>query len=473
MSEILFGLFALVAALVVVFVIALSIHWGNKRETGLVPYVFYPVLLQIAVTALLSNRDISGNEILMGMQAVAARHPAGVWLGRLTSLFVIFACGERILHRLTSREKARPMPMLLFWALLLYFLSNIVSPALLGRHTDISHEYLYMFLAGYAALLMTRKEVDLSVISMRNATLLFLVLSVIVFAWKPNMVINRNYHGLIPFLTVRYAGLANHANGLGPMVVVFLLCLWRKPYSWSSLNLFAWVLGLASLLLAQSKTNWIACILCFACIAWFGFRGQIKERLFDYRRPQLSIIGIFCFILLCTMGGLLLMFGGLDDKLAHFASSNEGFELLSLTGRDVIWQVAVQEWHKNPVFGYGLQIWDEAFRASIGMPYATHAHSQFYQSLASAGTVGVIGLLIYAAVLLYASARTASASQGLSMALFVLIASRSLSEVPLSLAGFAAEALTHLLLLIIVTAYYPVADAQAVRARRPRVPGMA
>ena len=472
MSEILFGLFAVVAALVVVFVIALSIHWGSKRETGLVPYVFYPVLLSIAVAAILSNRDISGNDLLLGMQTVV-RHPASAWFGRLTSLFVIFACGERMLHRLTSRDKVQPMPMLLFWALFVYFLSNIVSPALLGRHTDVSHEYLYMFLAGYAALLMTPKEVDLSVISMRNATLLFLVLSAAVFAWKPNMVINKNYHGLIPFLSIRYAGLANHANSLGPMVVVFLLCLWRKPYASRLLNLFAWGMGLASLLLAQSKTSWVACILCFACVAYFGFREQIKERLFDYRRPQLSIIGIFCFILLCVLGMLLVMFGNIDAKLARFASSNEGFDLISLTGRDVIWQVAVQEWHKNPVFGYGLPLWDDAFRVSIGMPYATHAHSQFYQSLASAGTIGAIGLVLYAMALLYACARTARASQGLSMALFVLIAIRSISEVPLSLTGFAAEAMTHLLLLIIVTAYFPVADKQAVRARKVRVPGMA
>ncbi|KAB8041453.1 O-antigen ligase family protein [Janthinobacterium aquaticum] len=472
MSEILLGLFALVAALLVVFVIALSIHWGSKRETGLVPYIFYPVMISIASAAILSHRDISGEELLMSAVAVA-RHPASAWIGRFTSLFVIFACGERLLHRLTSREKTRPMPMLLFWALLLYFLTNIVSPAFLGRHTDVSHEYLYMFLAGYAALLMTSREVDLSVISMRNATLAFLVLSAVILVLNPNMVANKGYHGFVPGVSIRYAGLASHANSLGPMVVVFLLCLLRKPYTWRSLNLSAWALGLFSLLLTQSKTNWIACILCFACVAYFGFREQIKARLFDYRRPQLSIIGIFCFILICTMALLMVMFGSVDAKLAKFASSNDGFDLLSFTGRDVIWQVALQEWHKYPVFGYGLPIWDEAFRASIGMPYASHAHSQFYQSLSSAGTVGAAGLLVYAAVLLYASARAAKASGGLSMALFVLIASRSVSEVPLSLTGFAAEALTHLLLLIIVAAYFPVEDRQAVRARKVRVPGMA
>lgn len=472
MSEILFGLVVLMAALVVVFVIALSIHWGNKRATGLVPYVFYPVLLSIAITAMLSGRDFSVSEVLLRVEVVA-RHPASVWAGRLTSLFVIFACGERILHRLTTREKTQPIPMPLFWAFTLYFLSNIVSPALFGRHTELSHEYLYMFLAGCAALLMTSREVDMSVVAMRNANLLFLLLSAAMVAWKPNMVIMKNYHGLLPFLNIRYAGLASHANVLGPMVVVFLLCLWRKPFAWRALNLFAWVVGLASLLLSQSKTNWIACILCFACIGYFGFRAQIKLRLFDYRRPQLSIVAILCFILLCTTAVLVLMFGGLDAKLARFATSDEGFELMSLTGRDVIWQVALQEWHKSPIFGYGLLLWDDAFRASIGMPYATHAHSQFYQSLASAGTIGAIGLVLYVVVLLYASARTASASQGLSMALFVLIASRSFSEVPLVMTGFAAEALTHVLLLIIITANYPVADRQAVRARKARIPGMA
>ncbi len=472
MSEILFGLVALVAALVVVFFIALSIHWGSKRVTGLVPYVFYPVMLSIAITAILSNRDFSVSAILLGVKAVV-RHPASAWVGRLTSLFVIFACGERILHRITSSDKPQAMPMLLFWSFTLYFLSNIVSPALFGRHTELSHEYLYVFLAGCAAMLMTPKEVDMSIISMRNANLLFLVLSAAMLAWKPNMVLVNNYHGLLPFLNIRYAGLASHANVLGPMVVVYLLCLWRKPFAWRPMNLFAWGLGLASLLLSQSKTNWIACLLCFACIAYFGFREHIRVRLFDYRRPQLSILVIFGFILLCTMGLLVVMFGGLDGTLSRFVTSDEGFELMSLTGRDVIWQVAVQEWYKSPVFGYGLPLWDEAFRASIGMPYATHAHSQFYQSLASAGTIGAIGLVLYAVVLLYASARTAKVSEGLSMALFVLIASRSLSEVPLAMTGFAAEALTHVLLLVIITANYPLADQQAVRARRTRIPGMA
>jgi len=472
MTEILFGLVALVAALVVVFFIALSIHWGSKRATGLVPYVFYPVMLSIAIIAILSNRDFSVSAILLGVKAVA-RHPASAWVGRLTSLFVIFACGERILHRITSSDKPQAVPMLLFCSFTLYFLSNIVSPALFGRHMELSHEYLYMFLAGCAAMLMTPKEVDMSIISMRNANLLFLVLSAAMLAWKPNMVLVNNYHGLLPLLNIRYAGLASHANVLGPMVVVYLLCLWRKPFAWRPMNLFAWGLGLASLLLSQSKTNWIACLLCFACVAYFGFRQQIRVRLFDYRRPQLSILVIFGFILLCTMGLLVVMFGGFDGTLSRFVTSDEGFELMSLTGRDVIWQVAVQEWHKSPVFGYGLPLWDDAFRASIGMPYATHAHSQFYQSLASAGTIGAIGLVLYSVVLLYASARTAKASEGLSMALFVLIASRSLSEVPLAMTGFAAEALTHVLLLVIITANYPLADRQAVRARRMRIPGMA
>ena len=76
MSEILFGLFALVAALVVVFVIALSIHWGSKRETGLVPYVFYPVLASIAVTAMLSNRDFRSAKYCWGCRRWCATRPA-------------------------------------------------------------------------------------------------------------------------------------------------------------------------------------------------------------------------------------------------------------------------------------------------------------------------------------------------------------------------------------------------------------
>lgn len=153
-----------------------------------------------------------------------------------------------------------------------------------------------------------------------------------------------------------------------------------------------------------------------------------------------------------ALASVWLMFGGLENKVAKYLSTREGTDLLSLTGRNLIWEVAVQEWQRNPLFGAGLQLWTDSFRMQIGLSGAVHAHSQFFQSLSTAGIVGVVGLIFYAIVLMRCSLITAKASEGLAPALFVLLLIRSISEVPMSMIGYGTEQLTHLLLLMIIAA---------------------
>src|SRR6185295_11888417 len=83
----------------------------------------------------------------------------------------------------------------------------------------------------------------------------------------------------------------------------------------------------------------------------------------------LAVIGIA----LGLMGWLLL--GDVAEQAAGFFDSAEGAQLLTMTGRDRIWAVAIEEWQSNPVFGYGPGLWDPEYRASIGLLNATHAHN--------------------------------------------------------------------------------------------------
>jgi hypothetical protein len=62
--------------------------------------------------------------------------------------------------------------------------------------------------------------------------------------------------------------------------------------------------------------------------------------------------------------------------------------------------------------------------------------------------VGAAALVFYALVLLVLSIRYARASGGLTLALFVALALRSISEVPLLLFGYGPELVTHVLLLM-------------------------
>jgi exopolysaccharide production protein ExoQ len=324
----------------------------------------------------------------------------------------------------------------------------------MGGHSSFSHDYFYTIFIGVAALLVTKNDGDVAIVSARNALLIFVILSALCILIRPEMVLSRNYQGYIPGLRLRYAGLSNHANSFGPLVAVFLLCLWVRPFAVRSLNLFSWILGVFSLVLTQSKTSWIAFVFCSICLAYFGHREFLKQRLFDWRRPYILVSAISIMMLLMTAMTMTAMFGSVGDKVGAYFATRGGSDLLTMTGRDQIWDVAVQEWQKFPFFGYGLTIWDEAFRLKIGLPAAYHAHNQFFQVLSSAGLFGVFGLTVYVALLFSFTLRTAQSSQGLSLALFILIFMRAISEVPLAMQSFGPDQMVHLLLLMVIAANY-------------------
>jgi hypothetical protein len=139
---------------------------------------------------------------------------------------------------------------------------------------------------------------------------------------------------------------------------------------------------------------------------------------------------------------------------------------MTLTGRDQIWAIAWEEWHANTFFGYGPGLWDDDYRASIALPNATSAHNQFLDTLARSGSIGAAVLIVYACVLLVMSVRYARSTRGLSLALFITLAMRSISEVPLLLFGYGPEFVVHLLLLVVLAA--AAARAAEIATIRPR-----
>jgi O-antigen ligase len=157
-----------------------------------------------------------------------------------------------------------------------------------------------------------------------------------------------------------------------------------------------------------------------------------------------SPILILCFLLLA---------GNIDKVIHHFLVSEEAYQLTSMTGRDQIWAVAMDEWKRNPIFGYGPNLFDLDYRISIGMLFATHAHNEFMDVLARSGVVGVISLVFYLIILLNLSIRCAAYSKGLSLALFMMLFFRAISEVPLNLFEYGYEFSIQLLLYSLMSSH--------------------
>ena len=472
MNEIVAALFliggAVVAATLCVLALASGMHWGRDRECGLVPYLFYPTVAFLTFGVMMSGRDLAldPNAAIVTSNNV----PLLGWISKAVSLALLGVSGERILHRLLQLEPRSPVPVGIGIALAFFYLTNVVSGALLGRHPSFSTEYLYTVVAAWAALLITQQEGDTAVRSMRNVLFIFLMISAGWVLWRPDMVLSHDYRASISGLGARYAGLTNGPNSLGPVVIVFLLCLWVCPYRRYWINVAGWIGGGVSLLFSQSKTSWMALVVCIACMAYYRQKRRIAGQPGSCTPRASSAILLLMMPLVSLAFAMTFLLGGWNERIDAFFRGQIGSDLLTFVGRSQIWDIAMQEWRNNPVFGYGLTIWSPDYRARIGLPDATDAHNQFFQSLSSTGLIGVTGLAVYVGVLFWFSVRTAAASAGLSIALFFLMMIRSVSEVALTMTGYGFDQLTHLLLLMTIASHFSQLTTVATTRTIPRTP---
>lgn len=456
---------AMLAALIAALSMASVVHVASRRDQGFMHLIFYAMLLAVAAGSLLSGRDLTSQPLTEELPLAFVAHPVMKVLQPLISLLILTVSAERLIAHWLQRKTA-PTPLLLCFTFFTFWASTVASPALLGAHPQLTHDYAYPLVIGLAATLATSVERDQALKAVRNAMLVFMLLGFVLAVVRPGLVMDRSYtQGLLPGLP-RFAGLSPHAVGMGLMTQLGLLCLMTRPYERLWLNRLAWTVGLSTLFLAQSKTAWLAFFICTGTWLTVQRGPAMWRRLTDPMQPTLGLTTLVGGMLGLVALAAVLMFGNLGGHLSAFVNTPEGAQLASFTGRDRIWVIAYDEWQKNPVFGYGPGIWDERFRTSIGMSNANHAHNQFMDTLSRAGVVGTTGLTLYALLLLVLSVRLTRATQGLSLALFFALVLRSISEVPLLMFGYSTEMLIHVLLLMVLAPALrrqPAAAQQAAR----------
>jgi O-antigen ligase len=422
-----------------------------SRSTGVLHWVLPAMLGLGALAVLLSGRDLSllFNDLQAAdMGASGIRGPIIVWGQRAVSILLVIAAAERVVSHI-AQHKHLPSPILA-WTFVTYWLSTVAAPAMFGSHRHLSHEYLYTLVIGFAVLLSTAADGKKILDASRNALFLFMLAGVVLIPVQPALVLDTSYaQGLLAGVP-RLGGLATHPVALGMLAQVALLVLWARPFKRAWLTRLSWILGLFVLFMAQSKTAWGAFILCSACMLAVRHGANLWRRLGDPRQNVFGIVVCLC-VIVGTLGVMaLILLGNVEGQFLNFLDTSEGAQLISMTGRDQIWAVAIEEWQANPLFGYGPDLWDAAFRASIAMPNAVNAHNQFMDTLARSGSLGAAGLVLYASVLLVLSVRHAKTTGGLSLALFTGLALYSISEVPLMLFGYGPDLFAHLLLLVVL-----------------------
>ena len=420
---------------------------------ALLAWLFPAMLLLTGLDVLGSGRDLNATFAHLERSAETAaplidRGSLQIWAQRLVSLLLIAATLPRIVAHLL-RGRIAPAPLLTA-AFLVYWATTIVAPGLLGAHRRVSHEYLYPLLLGVACTMVEAREFERILLLLRNALFAWIAAGLPVLLVQPQLVLDWSYSqglfGNIP----RYGGLATSPVSMGLLAQVALLVLWAEPFERRWLQRAAWVIGLGVLFFAQSKTAWLAFLIGGACM----YVVQGPPTPYGIAHPQRTGAALRLCVCVIAAAVLALLATLLDahGRLGDFLETREGAQLASMTGRDRIWVVALAEWAQHPFFGYGLTIWDSEYRHLVGLPQATHAHNQLVDTLARAGTVGAVGLLVYVGVLLAYSLRHARAGRGLGLAMGLTLLLLSVSEVPLLLIDYGSHLLHHYLLLVSLAA---------------------
>jgi O-antigen ligase len=232
---------------------------------------------------------------------------------------------------------------------------------------------------------------------------------------------------------------------------MYLLLAIHQPFERRWLQRLGMVMGVAVLVLAQSKTTWTAALIAIPLL--------LAQRSRAWGPVAFSVLALGALVAVA-----LMLLHPLGVSLEGILETKQGQDAAALDGRDVIWALAIKEWRHNPLFGYGLTMWQEGYRMQIGLDHAVSAHNQFLQSLSVAGSIGLIGLLVYVGALACYAIGAGRGSRGLSIALLIVVLVRCLTETPLSVDGFLGGGfVTHLLLFHIALAY----GHRVVRTARP------
>lgn len=428
---------ALAGAVAVVIGLGLTMHVENANRGLILPLVMPAMGLGMASSVLFSDRDLKFASVDIGFIG-GGTNP---WILRAFTVTILLLGAARVVGAWMRRDDGtyNTPGLSMFLCLSAYFVGSNMLPMALGTEPRFVHNLFYPFVL-FAAFYAGRREPLKPLVESGKWILTTLMIgSLALAALKPALALQGDYLGWLPGIKVRLWGVGSNANSIGPLALIALLLIYWQPWQRQWVNWFAAGVALAVFVLAQSKTVWLAAGL--MALILMRYRAIESGR----RVSSPAMIGLFLIGVLSTTA--LFLYADAGGFVTKALSSKAGTQITTLTGRFQIWQVAFEEWRTNPLFGYGPSLWDADFRARIGMSFAFTAHNQFVHTLAEAGTLGFVTLIAYLTVLTPAVFRMATVTRGASVALYVFILIRCMTETPLLLDGIlSAELMTHLLL---------------------------
>lgn len=400
--------------------------------------IFTLMLLLLGLAGLLgqifTERDLSDVQQnirpgFLGLQNVSIF----IWLNRLANIFVILVSLGVIFQYMTAlRRPSLPTPSIL----LAYFFSvtlGLILSSLFGTKPAFIHPAFYAPILFAAVYMLHNLQTEQVVFTAKAVLLFYIYGSLLVLLIDPDWAALWAYKdGLIPGFQMRLFGVSPHPNSLAMIALAFLMLegYQANTSKWRVFNILS---AVAVLVLAQSKTAWIASFCWFIIFFISKERGKLsfpgKSRRYAEDR-SIFLILVFLTLLTGVLMAILAAPSLLDAVIDRANLGNERGSLTTLTGRTLLWEVTLDQWKSNPWFGYGPSLWDPEFRIKYGYLGAGQAHNQIVQTLGESGLLGLLGLTVYLLVLAKIALKHHLTTKGLSTSLLLVILIRCVTESP-------------------------------------------
>lgn len=391
------------------------------RRSLLLPSIVILVAVGTIISGVLTPRDVSLGEAAMVVGSSSDLVAFDVARSFTGALLLLSAAG--IVVAIYNRGFPRA-GFSLWLSYQVFVVLNFVLPGIAGEVPRLDFRYLNAALVITAVYVARPMAGDHLVVIAKAALGAFIYGSLATAVLMPEHVLAADYGSFIPGLQFRLYGVAGGATTLGAQAAAYLAIESVSPTP-SRMRWLHVGAAVCALVMAQSKTAWFFVFIGLLVRMYrlverglFGGGTVPRKHAWMARNALLLVVGTGCV----SIAALLV--GRID-----LSALQGGENIRTLTGRTSIWESSIRVWLDNPVFGYGLGLWvDDAFRAKHGA--FAHAHSQFIHALASAGLLGLLGLLVYLRAA-FVAALAAVKESTIPIVVLVLVLTQSVTDVPL------------------------------------------
>jgi O-antigen ligase len=294
----------------------------------------------------------------------------------LRLFFFMAMFGIPHLYTKTWKNYLAVRPQNIMYVLFIYYMVTAVSAPLPAFSAFNAFSLLVVCL--YSEFLLRRYGVENTVKITIIAGTVICVLSLIVFVVIPDFAKMRAWNGHEFGPINRLRGVTGSANAIGSIsafTASFVMIFWSSLHTtrWRRFGYIALAAAGLCMILSLNRMS----------IGGFIFATYFYHVLI--RRGNKGLV-------LSVVGGLLLaalVMAVSDSLLEALSRSGDAEELLSGTGRNEIWTVALEYWQSSPIIGYGFS----SARSILPLDprlfsVAAHAHNMYIEMLFAGGVIG-------------------------------------------------------------------------------------